>query len=72
MQENLLIVRTRRGYSKKFVADYLGISPKQYSAKENGEYPFNSDEMFKLSRLFNKRMDEIFLPRGHRFGDQAK
>lgn len=69
MQENLLVIRNRHGYSKKFVAEYLGISPKQYSAKENGEFAFDSDEMFKLSALFNKRMDEIFLPRNHHNGD---
>lgn len=72
MQENLLILRKRCGYSIKYVAEYLGISSKQYSAKENGLYPFNSDEMFKLSELFNKRMDDIFLPRSHHFGDLEK
>lgn len=72
MQEKLLIARNKKGYSKKFVADYLSISPKQYTAKENGDYAFTSDEMFKIANLFGKRLDEIFLPRSHRNGDKNK
>ena len=72
MQENLLLIRNRHGFTKTYVANYLGISLKQYSAKENGQYAFDSDEMFALSKLFDKRIDEIFLPRGHRNGDKEK
>lgn len=72
MQEKLLVLRNRHNYSIKHVADYLGISSKQYRAKEKGEFAFDSDEMFDLGKLFNKKMDEIFLPRSHQNGDEQK
>lgn len=72
MQEKLLVLRNRHNYSIKYVADYLEISSKQYRAKEKGEYAFDSDEMFKLGKLFNEKMGDIFLPRSHRNGDRRK
>ena len=72
MQEKLLLLRERHNYSKKFIAEYLNISPKQYSAKEKGEYEFTQDEMFKLSLLFNCSLEDIFLPRSHQNGDLEK
>lgn len=49
--------------TQQAVADYLGISVQQYRYKEQGKYPFTQDEMFLLSALFDKRMDELFQPR---------
>lgn len=45
------------------VAKCLGISEKTYREKEKGVTPFNQDEMFALSKLFNLSIDTIFLPR---------
>lgn len=70
MQEKLLLLRNRHGYSQKYIAEYLGISSKQYSSKERGEYEFKADEMFKLSDLFNERIEDVFMPRGHQIGDK--
>lgn len=72
MQEKLLVIRSRRGYSKKFVAEYLSLSAKQYSNKEKGLYAFDGDEMFKLSELFDKSVDDIFMPRCHQNGDKKQ
>lgn len=72
MQYKLIILRERHGYSIKFVADYLGISAKQYRAKEKGEYAFDSDEMFLLADLFNEEISDIFLPRSNQNGDLKK
>lgn len=52
------------------VANYLGISSKTYREKEKGLVPFNQDEMFALSKLFNLSIDTIFLPR--KFQDGTK
>lgn len=71
MQEKLLILRTRHHYSKKYVAEYLGLTAQQYAKKEKGHVAFNSDEMFLLADLFGKKLDDIFLPRGHQNGDIA-
>lgn len=54
------------------VADYLGIAVQTYRLKEKGEYEFTQDEMFMLANLFNKNINEIFLPRKHRNGDKQK
>ena len=70
MQEKLLVLRERNDMSKAFVAKHIGISPKQYSAKERGDYEFTSDEMFKIKDLFDENMEDIFLPRCHRNGDR--
>lgn len=70
MQGNLLILRKEKQYSQKQMADLLKISVKTYGLKERGDSPFDSDEMFKISNLFQMPMDEIFLPRKHRFGDK--
>lgn len=71
MQEKLIILRKRHGYSQEYVSKLIGISQTQYSLKENGVYEFKADEMFKISKLFNKKMDDIFLPRGNRNGDKV-
>lgn len=70
MQEKLLILRNKHNYSIKFMAEYLDISSQQYRAKEKGEYAFDSDEMFKIAKLFNDRLDNIFLPRSNQIGDK--
>lgn len=72
MQEKLLLLRKRHSYTQEYVANYLGISTKQYNYKERGLSEFTSDEMFKLGDLFDKKLDEIFLPRNHRNGDKIK
>lgn len=69
MQENLYLLRKRHGYSQKDIAEYLNISVNQYGEKERGKYEFTQDEMFALSKLFDKRLEEIFLPRNHQNGD---
>lgn len=63
LQWNLIKLRKERGLSQKDMADYLGITPESYGAKERGKQPFFIDEMFKIKYLFGCTMDEIFLPR---------
>lgn len=73
MQINLWNLRkNEKRWTQKEVADYLGITAMSYREKEKGRVPFNSDEMFMLAELFDKPMDEIFLPRKHRNGDKRK
>lgn len=70
MQEKLMILRERNKYSKKYMAEKLGLSVQQYSNKERGDYEFTSDEMFIVRDIFNKRIEDIFLPRNHQNGDK--
>lgn len=69
MQEKLLLLRKKHNYSQAYVAKKLGISTTQYGLKERGQYEFTADEMFKASILFGKRIEDIFIPRSHQFGD---
>ena len=48
--------------TNKDLANKLGISDKQVSLKIKGKSDFKSTEMFKISELFKKPIDEIFLP----------
>lgn len=72
MQEKLLLLRKRHKYSQSDMAEKLEMSATQYGLKERGVYEFTSDEMFKASEIFGERIENIFLPRSHRFGDKEK
>lgn len=72
MQGKLLVLRKEQNIPQSELAKLLNITVKTYSLKERGEFAFDLDEMFKLSSYFNKPMDDIFLPRSHQNGDNAK
>lgn len=61
-QWNLIRLRKEAGISQEKMANYLNVHISTYMYKENGKKDFNSSEMFKISELFNKSIDEIFLP----------
>lgn len=46
----------------KDMADLLGIDERTYINKEKGVSQFKMNEMFIISRKFQRSMDEIFLP----------
>lgn len=71
MQKNLMMLRGRFGFSQKFVSEMLNLSEIEYGKKERGVYPFTSYEMFKLSELFKKPINDVFLPRGNQIGDKS-
>ena len=70
MQEKLLILRKRHGFSQTELAKKLGMSSTQYGLKERGVYEFTSDEMFDASVIFDEKIEDIFLPRSNRKGDK--
>ena len=61
-QWNLIRLRKEAGYTQPDIAKYLNINVATYSYKENGERDFIASEMFEISRLLNKPIEEIFLP----------
>ena len=69
MQEKLILLRKEKKVSQKDLANLLGITPKQFSAKELGKSKFNCNEMFKISDYFGLKMEDIFLPSTHQIGD---
>lgn len=69
MQSTLYGLRkTCKHYTQQQMADYLGISAKSYRDKELGRREFTQDEMFEIAKLFNRKIDDIFLPRTYRIG----
>lgn len=63
MQWNLIKLRKMEGLYQSDMAKFLKISEDTYGKKERGQYPFTQHEMFAIAELFNKRLDDIFLPR---------
>ncbi|MFL2124019.1 helix-turn-helix transcriptional regulator [Marinilactibacillus psychrotolerans] len=62
MQWNLIKERKTNNETQEEVAKILGISTAAYASKEKGDTQFKSNEMFLLSRHYNKKIEEIFLP----------
>lgn len=63
--------KNHKKMTQQQIADYLGIAVQTYRLKEKGEFEFTQDEMFIIAELFNKGIDEIFLPRKHRNGNKG-
>jgi len=60
IKNNLLKIRLSLGYkfAKEF-AEYLEISPNQYTRYENNKMQPASEVLFKICRKLNKRIEEI-------------
>lgn len=70
LQKELYDLRKdKKKMTQQELADYLGITVQSYRKKEKGQSAFTQDEMFSIAQLFQKKLDEIFLPRKHRNGD---
>lgn len=72
MQSKLLLLRKDKRVTQAKLAEILGITTKQYGAKESGKVKFNGDEMFKIAEYFDTKIDDIFLPTNHRNGELIK
>ncbi|MGH0487436.1 helix-turn-helix transcriptional regulator [Bacillus mycoides] len=69
MQILLYKLRKQSNLTQVAMGSMLNIAPKTYGAKERGEFEFTQDEMFEISNYFGKKIDDIFLPRCHQFGN---
>ncbi|QDW94833.1 helix-turn-helix transcriptional regulator [Staphylococcus caprae] len=69
MQHKLYGLRKGK-YTQDEMAKILNISRNSYINKEQSKTPFNLDEMFIISKLFNENMEDIFLPRRHQNGNK--
>lgn len=63
MQVLLIKLRKEANESQLDVANMLGLSEGSYRNRERGKIQFKMNEMFILAKHYNKRIDEIFLPR---------
>ena len=63
MQWELIKLRKQNKDTQNDIASFLGLSVTGYRNKELGITQFESDEMFMISRKYNKAIEDIFLPR---------
>ncbi|WP_085678341.1 helix-turn-helix transcriptional regulator [Limosilactobacillus reuteri] len=63
--------KNQKKMTQEQMAKYLGITPKTYRSKELGNSEFTLDEMFEIAKLFNKKIDDIFLPRKYQSGTKS-
>lgn len=63
--------KNQKKMTQEQMAKYLGITPKTYRSKELGNSEFTLDEMFEIAKLFNKKIDDIFLPRKYQIGTKS-
>ena len=63
--------KNQKKMTQEQMANYLGITPKTYRSKELGNTEFTLDETFEIAKLFNKKVDDIFLPRKYHTGTKT-
>jgi putative transcriptional regulator len=62
MKNNLRVLRAEREWSQAELADQLGVSRQTVNALETGKYDPSLPLAFKIARLFDRLIEEIFDP----------
>ena len=62
MQTKLMLLMIEKNITNKALAEKIGISEKQFGLKLKGKSDFKSTEMFIISNILKKPINEIFLP----------
>ncbi len=62
MKNRIRVLRAEREWSQAEVADRLGIARQTVNALETGKYAPSLPLAFKISKLFEKHVEEIFDP----------
>ena len=60
MKNHLKVLRAERDWSQALLAEKLGVSRQTVNALETGKYDPSLELAFKISRLFNQKIEEIF------------
>lgn len=60
LHERVKTIREGKKYSQEHMAFELGLSQSQYSRRENGEIKFDTDEIFKISKILDTKISELF------------
>jgi putative transcriptional regulator len=60
MTNCLRLLRAERGWSQADLADRLEVSRQSVNAIETGKYDPSLPLAFRIARLFEKRIEEIF------------
>jgi putative transcriptional regulator len=62
MRNLLPVLRAARGWSQGDLADRLGVSRQTVNALERGKYDPSLPLAFRIARLFERRIEDIFEP----------
>jgi putative transcriptional regulator len=62
VKNRLHVLRAEREWSQADLADRLGVSRQTVNALETGKYDPSLPLAFKISRLFDMKIEEIFFP----------
>ena len=66
MKNNIEKVRKERGMTQQALAAAVGVSRQTIISLENGKYSPSIELAFKLARLFEKSIEELFIYEGER------
>lgn len=62
MKNQLRVLRAERNWSQARLAEELGVSRQTVNAVETGKYDPSLPLAFKIARVFDRRIEEIFEP----------
>ncbi len=62
MKNRLKVLRAERDWTQEDLAGRLGVSRQTVNAIETGKYDPSLPLAFKIARLFEKAIEEIFQP----------
>lgn len=60
MENRLRVLRAERGWSQAELGGHIGVSRQAVNAIETGKHDPSLPLAFRLARLFNLRIEEIF------------
>ena len=60
MKNELRVLRAGRNWSQGDLAEKLGVSRQTVNALETGKYDPSLPLAFKIARLFEKRIEDVF------------
>lgn len=64
MKNTLRVLREDKGWTQGHLADRLDVSRQTVNALETGKYDPSLPLAFKIARLFDRSIEEIFDPDG--------
>lgn len=64
MNNRLRVLRAEREWSQAALAERLGVSRQTVNAIETGKYDPGLPLAFKIARLFERRIEDLFDPDG--------
>ena len=62
MKNTLPVLRAEAGWSQQDLANKLGVSRQTVNALERGKYDPSLPLAFRIARLFNCRIEDVFDP----------